>query len=236
MSFPEDDLIGDGYWATDENYTSGPFINEPNKAAPSSGDIAQGFVPGTPIRPEVINYILNNFSQHISYNNQLITTEKDDREQSDNDLQNQIDQKITVASATYNVDLQLASQDEYFSLSNYAAHSDYPIVDGGKGFSIPAGKHYISAQTVLVRSSTNPSVDMGFNIEFDNQVVVCGTRNTRWSDSASDYVFCSSSGIVLVTSPSILRMVCKFTGSGNMSKSPLFGASYSRLNVMRISA
>lgn len=65
-------LIGDGSWASYPEYTSGPYAGEPNKIMPSHEELTQGFFPDEAIRPEVVNYVFNNFAEHIKNNSNKI--------------------------------------------------------------------------------------------------------------------------------------------------------------------
>lgn len=59
--------VADGY-----SYTQGPFIGQPNKIVPSTDIQTGGFVPGTTIKAENLNYILNNHAEWIEYNDGVI--------------------------------------------------------------------------------------------------------------------------------------------------------------------
>lgn len=68
----QNQLIGDGNWAINENYNVEPYTGKINKIMPSNEELTYGFLPEATIRPEVINYIFNNFAQHIKSNNNKI--------------------------------------------------------------------------------------------------------------------------------------------------------------------
>lgn len=54
-------------WATDAAYTHGPVIGQPNKAQPSSGEKAEGFIPTDPLFVDYLNFMLNNHAAWINF-------------------------------------------------------------------------------------------------------------------------------------------------------------------------
>lgn len=54
-------------WGSNGNYTTGPDIGTPVGVAPSSGEIAEGFVPDTAAVPQYVNYLFTNASAWFAY-------------------------------------------------------------------------------------------------------------------------------------------------------------------------
>ena len=61
-------------WATDTNLASGPDAGLPTKESPdpSSGVIAQGFIPGVPFFAPRLNWILNLYGKWLAYLGEVI--------------------------------------------------------------------------------------------------------------------------------------------------------------------
>lgn len=63
MSFPTDPP---DQWATNTNYSAGPYAGQPNKNAPPAGNVGEGFNPGAGLITSWMNRLWNNHGQWIS--------------------------------------------------------------------------------------------------------------------------------------------------------------------------
>lgn len=65
---PTDDII-EPTWASDANFTSGPYTGSPTKVEPTSGQAAQGCVPGSRFRSGFLNNLYNRLSLWLNDTN-----------------------------------------------------------------------------------------------------------------------------------------------------------------------